>query len=167
MLGWLDRIRNRTNILAVKPTLQQSTMSAIQTPLAEAKASAPSLHDHKHHNPEKPEPSTDTATDEEAATTPAERKQKWNESPTNIYRYLSTIYSFILLGMTDAVIGALLPYVSLQPAIPKHGTANNPRLKHIMTSLTPSSHSSFYRPLSATSLPLSSTTTSVCPTTPF
>lgn len=88
-------------------------MSAIQMPLAEAKVSATSLQGHKDRDLEKLEPSTDTATDEEAATPPAERKQKWNESGTNIYRYLSTIYSFVLLGMTDAVIGALLPYVRI------------------------------------------------------
>ncbi|KAK5660887.1 hypothetical protein OQA88_12259 [Cercophora sp. LCS_1] len=87
-------------------------MSAIQTPLAEARVSTTSLQNRNHHDPEKLEPSTGTTTDEEAANIPpAERKQKWNESPTNIYRYLSTVYSFILLGMTDAVIGALLPYI--------------------------------------------------------
>ena len=57
-------------------------------------------------------------TDEEAAAAGVEsalrappERQRWNESGTNIYRFLSTIYSFILLGMSDAVIGALIPYV--------------------------------------------------------
>ncbi len=63
--------------------------------------------------------STVETTDEEAATAASppsprseEVKQRWNESPQNIFRFLSTIYSFTLLGMSDAVIGALLPYVS-------------------------------------------------------
>lgn len=61
------------------------------------------------HDPEKVEDST--TTDEDANASPAETKQRWNGSSTNIFRFLSTIYSFILLGMTDAVLGALLPYV--------------------------------------------------------
>ncbi|KAK0740712.1 tRNA wybutosine-synthesizing protein, partial [Schizothecium vesticola] len=67
-------------------------------------------------DPEKPTV-TDTTTDEEAvaaadAPPPAAdvEQQRWNQSPTNMFRYFTTIYIFILLGMSDAVIGALLPY---------------------------------------------------------
>ncbi|KAK3683529.1 major facilitator superfamily domain-containing protein [Podospora appendiculata] len=40
-----------------------------------------------------------------------ELHQKWNESGTSMYRFLTTIYSFILMGMSDAAIGALIPYI--------------------------------------------------------
>ncbi|KAK0705159.1 major facilitator superfamily domain-containing protein, partial [Lasiosphaeris hirsuta] len=58
----------------------------------------------------------DTTTDEEAAVSPsAERPpsihQKWNDTSINTYRFLSTIYAFILMGMTDGAMGALLPYI--------------------------------------------------------
>jgi len=38
--------------------------------------------------------------------------EKWNSSRTNIYRYFATLYSFIILGMSDAAYGALIPYSS-------------------------------------------------------
>jgi len=38
--------------------------------------------------------------------------EKWNSSRTIVYRYFATIYSFIILGMSDAAYGALIPYGS-------------------------------------------------------
>lgn len=75
------------------------------------------LDNHNNPDPEKPT-LTDNATDEEAAAagdTPLvdTKQQRWNESRTNMFRYFTTIYNFILLGMSDAVIGALLPYARL------------------------------------------------------
>lgn len=85
-----------------------STSPVQTTARVEKKSSTASL---RYHDPEKVEGST-TATDEDVNASPDETKQRWNESPTNIFRFLSTVYSFVLLGMTDAVLGALLPYVS-------------------------------------------------------
>ncbi|KAF6838646.1 major facilitator superfamily transporter [Colletotrichum musicola] len=35
----------------------------------------------------------------------------WNGTRTNAFRYLVTLYSFIVMGMNDGAIGALLPYI--------------------------------------------------------
>ncbi|KAK1832690.1 major facilitator superfamily domain-containing protein [Podospora conica] len=93
-------------------------MSPPTSPVVEkGQSSLDQLNRHNNPHPEKPA-ITDITTDEEAVAAgeapspPAELKQqRWNESPTNMFRYFSTIYNFILLGMSDAVIGALLPYV--------------------------------------------------------
>ncbi|KAH8677271.1 major facilitator superfamily transporter [Xylariales sp. PMI_506] len=37
--------------------------------------------------------------------------EKWNESRLNVFRYLSVLYSFLIFGMSDAWIGALIPYI--------------------------------------------------------
>ncbi|KAG9248032.1 major facilitator superfamily domain-containing protein [Calycina marina] len=37
--------------------------------------------------------------------------EKWNGSKTNVYRYLATLFSFIIMGMNDAAYGALIPYL--------------------------------------------------------
>ncbi|RDW75114.1 MFS general substrate transporter-15 [Coleophoma cylindrospora] len=37
--------------------------------------------------------------------------ERWNESRTNIFRYLVTLYTFIAMGMSDASYGALIPYL--------------------------------------------------------
>lgn len=59
-------------------------------------------------DPEKVDLSEET-TDEEASVPPLQ--QRWNQSATNIFRFLGTIYAFILMGMTDGAVGALLPYI--------------------------------------------------------
>lgn len=91
-------------------------MSTPLSPTVE-KATLNQLDNHNNPDPEKPT-LTDNATDEEAAAagdTPLvdTKQQRWNESRTNMFRYFTTIYNFILLGMSDAVIGALLPYARL------------------------------------------------------
>jgi len=43
----------------------------------------------------------------------SEDLEKWNSTKTNVYRYFATLYSFIILGMSDAAYGALIPYHSL------------------------------------------------------
>jgi len=103
-------------------------MSAPPSPAVEkARSSLDRLDNHSNSDPEKPTV-TDTTTDEEAvaaadAPPPAadSGQQRWNQSPTNMFRYFTTIYVFILLGMSDAVIGALLPYARLSP-VPKKTT---------------------------------------------
>ncbi|KAK1761291.1 major facilitator superfamily domain-containing protein [Echria macrotheca] len=87
-------------------------MSATQPAMAEAeeKQSVSTLVDNTQRDPEKAGELAN-ATDEEAPASPTDNKQRWNDTPINIYRFLSTIFSFILLGMTDAVIGALIPYI--------------------------------------------------------
>ncbi|KAK4164972.1 major facilitator superfamily domain-containing protein [Cladorrhinum sp. PSN259] len=64
-------------------------------------------------SPEKPTDLTTSSTsDAEERTTPStEIQQKWNQSTTNIVRYFSTLYVFILMGMTDGAVGALLPEI--------------------------------------------------------
>ena len=44
---------------------------------------------------------------------PGESLEHWNRPRINIYRYLATLWSFILMGMNDAAIG-----VSSPPLIP-------------------------------------------------
>lgn len=85
----------------------------------------PRVGSNAHADPEKVDDTTaadttNTETDEEAAAVPpqttphaAQELQRWNESPQNILRFLSTIYYFILIGMSDGVLGALLPYVRI------------------------------------------------------
>ncbi|KAL2135616.1 hypothetical protein VTI74DRAFT_7763 [Chaetomium olivicolor] len=67
------------------------------------------------HRAEDPEKfvSTEDATDEEPGPTPAQppQLQRWNETVADVFRFLSTIYCFILMGMTDGAVGALLPYI--------------------------------------------------------
>lgn len=91
--------------------------------------------DNNNPNPEKPA-ITDITTDEEAATAadappPAAdvEQQRWNESRINMFRYFTTIYNFILLGMSDAVIGALLPYARLTPPPQKHQQLTNAQIE--------------------------------------
>ncbi|KAL2193538.1 major facilitator superfamily domain-containing protein [Corynascus similis CBS 632.67] len=66
-----------------------------------------------HQDPEKAVPVED-ATDEDSGTRspqPRQQLQRWNDSPLNIFRYCTTLYCFILMGMTDGALGALLPYI--------------------------------------------------------
>lgn len=37
--------------------------------------------------------------------------QRWNTPKINLYRFLTCNYSFILMGMNDGAIGALIPYI--------------------------------------------------------
>ncbi|KAL2149524.1 hypothetical protein VTH82DRAFT_8175 [Thermothelomyces myriococcoides] len=63
---------------------------------------------------EKSVPLEDTADEESGARSPrpgGQQLQRWNDPPVNIFRYFSTLYCFILLGMTDGALGALLPYI--------------------------------------------------------
>ncbi|KAL1842601.1 hypothetical protein VTJ49DRAFT_4781 [Mycothermus thermophilus] len=65
-------------------------------------------------DPEKSDLARDTTDDETATaptTPPSPELQRWNESTVNILRFIGTLYTFILMGMTDAVIGPLLPYI--------------------------------------------------------
>lgn len=56
-------------------------------------------------------------TDDEAPVAPTERErheaqlQKWNHPRVNLWRVLTTMYCFILMGMNDGALGALIPYV--------------------------------------------------------
>lgn len=46
-------------------------------------------------------------------TVDEDEQENWNSSKTNIYRYASIHLTFFTLGMNDACIGALIPYVSI------------------------------------------------------
>ncbi|OAA59676.1 tRNA wybutosine-synthesizing protein [Niveomyces insectorum RCEF 264] len=37
--------------------------------------------------------------------------QRWNESRTNVFRFFVTLFSFVIMGMNDAAVGALIPYI--------------------------------------------------------
>ncbi|SPO05788.1 related to tetracycline resistance proteins [Cephalotrichum gorgonifer] len=37
--------------------------------------------------------------------------ERWNQSRSNIYRFFFTLYGFGIMGMNDAVLGALIPYI--------------------------------------------------------
>ncbi|KAK4155254.1 major facilitator superfamily domain-containing protein [Chaetomidium leptoderma] len=64
-------------------------------------------------DPEKAGATPDATDEESGASSPPETKelQRWNDTTLNVFRYLSTLYSFILMGMTDGAMGALLPYI--------------------------------------------------------
>jgi hypothetical protein len=38
-----------------------------------------------------------------------EKLEQWNSPRINLYRYLATLYSFIIMGMNDAAYGVSLP----------------------------------------------------------
>ncbi|KAK4043622.1 major facilitator superfamily domain-containing protein [Parachaetomium inaequale] len=64
-------------------------------------------------DPEKAAPLED-GTNEESGTRsppPAQELPRWNDSAVNILRYLATNYCFVLMGLTDGALGALLPYI--------------------------------------------------------
>ncbi|KAI6714917.1 major facilitator superfamily transporter [Diplocarpon mali] len=39
------------------------------------------------------------------------RLERWNQPKINAYRYLSALFTFVIMGMNDAAIGALIPYL--------------------------------------------------------
>ncbi|KAK0390088.1 hypothetical protein NLU13_3661 [Sarocladium strictum] len=51
-----------------------------------------------------------SARDVEAAEA-QDGRESWNSSPITTYRFLAVNWSFIVIGMNDACIGALLPYI--------------------------------------------------------
>jgi hypothetical protein len=57
-------------------------------------------------DPEKAVPFEDAA-DESGTRSPppAQQLPRWNDSPVNILRYLTTNYCFVLMGMTDGALG--------------------------------------------------------------
>lgn len=64
--------------------------------------------------------------------------ERWNEPRTNLYRFLVTNYSFIIMGMNDSCLGALIPYVRTHNhnnRVP--GLTEERRSRHTTTSHTP------------------------------
>ncbi|OIW27747.1 tRNA wybutosine-synthesizing protein [Coniochaeta ligniaria NRRL 30616] len=61
--------------------------------------------------------STANTTEDEAPVPLTERErheaqlQKWNKPRVNLWRVLTTMYCFILMGMNDGALGALIPYI--------------------------------------------------------
>ncbi len=55
---------------------------------------------------------TQDATDEESGTPPCpppvQELERWNETGVNVFRFFSTLYCFILMGMTDGAVGVCL-----------------------------------------------------------
>lgn len=45
------------------------------------------------------------------APVPEHEQEAWNSSRINIYRYVQVLLAFIVLGIHDGSIGALIPYV--------------------------------------------------------
>jgi hypothetical protein len=50
-------------------------------------------------------------TDESGGASPGAgpELQRWNDSTVNIFRYCGTMYTFILMGMTDSAQGVCVP----------------------------------------------------------
>jgi hypothetical protein len=79
-------------------------------------------------DPEKQDVNTSAAntTDDEAPVPLTERErheaqlQKWNEPRVNLWRVLTTMWCFILMGMNDGAIGALIPYVRYPNPLSPH-----------------------------------------------
>ncbi|KAF3800504.1 hypothetical protein GCG54_00003402, partial [Colletotrichum gloeosporioides] len=46
-----------------------------------------------------------------ASTTPESPLERWNGTRTNAFRFCVTLLSFTIMGMNDAAIGALIPYI--------------------------------------------------------
>lgn len=62
-------------------------------------------------DPEKCVLPQDTTDEESGAVSPpaGPELQRWNDSAVNIFRYCGTMYSFILMGMTDSAQGVCVP----------------------------------------------------------
>ncbi|RKU44784.1 hypothetical protein DL546_007130 [Coniochaeta pulveracea] len=66
-------------------------------------------------------PATTTSNSDGEATTPSvpltpeerhlAQMQRWNTPRINLYRFLAANWSFILMGMNDGAVGALIPYI--------------------------------------------------------
>ncbi|KAM7222078.1 Major facilitator superfamily domain containing protein [Rhypophila decipiens] len=64
-------------------------------------------------------PTLANATDDEEAARPpavpgedgkpAPKQERWNKSKRNMFRYFTVLYAFILMGMSDGALGALIP----------------------------------------------------------
>jgi hypothetical protein len=61
-------------------------------------------------DPEKAEAAQDVTDEESGVPTPppARELERWNETGVNVFRFFSTIYCFILMGMMDGAIGVCL-----------------------------------------------------------
>lgn len=87
--------------------------------MAAAASDGPAKHEHHIESdttqngcedPEKAVP-LGNATDEESGTgspQPDSKLQRWNDTPLNTFRYFTTIYCFILMGLTDGALGVCL-----------------------------------------------------------
>ncbi|KAK8039950.1 Bypass of stop codon protein 6 [Apiospora rasikravindrae] len=61
-------------------------------------------------DPEKAETTAATRDDVPEAV-PSHSVEKWNEPRINIHRLMVTNYSFVIMGMSDACLGPLIPYI--------------------------------------------------------
>ena len=105
--------------------VQMNTSASAEKTALDTGSHTPATQDFVH-DPEKLEPalasdSKANTTDEEigpvaddqAAEPHAEIKQKWNYPRQNTYRFLTTIFSFIVMGMNDGAVGVSGPRVSV------------------------------------------------------
>ncbi len=58
---------------------------------------------------------TCAGTEEQIETRVIVTAEKWNQPGPNTLRFITTLYSFIIMGMNDGAVGALIPYVSCPP----------------------------------------------------
>ncbi|KAK8106819.1 Bypass of stop codon protein 6 [Apiospora kogelbergensis] len=63
------------------------------------------------HDPKAAETAAAIQNDDVLEGVPSHSVEKWNEPRINIYRLLVTNYSFIIMGMSDACLGPLIPYI--------------------------------------------------------
>lgn len=47
--------------------------------------------------------------DTPGSRSPQETLERWNDTRINVFRYLATLFSFIILGMSDAAYGVSIP----------------------------------------------------------
>ncbi|AEO61817.1 hypothetical protein MYCTH_2312413 [Thermothelomyces thermophilus ATCC 42464] len=87
--------------------------TAVSEDVAIHEGTAPSDDRDAHNDSEKVVPLEDAVDEESGTRSPqsGQQLQRWNDPAVNIFRYFSILYSFILMGMTDGALGALLPYI--------------------------------------------------------
>ncbi|KAE9365721.1 MFS general substrate transporter [Stipitochalara longipes BDJ] len=76
----------------------------------EKDAISPGLNDESGEMAENTKEEVQETTDE---TDDSKKLEKWNHPRVNMYRYLTTLFCFINMGMNDAAYGALIPYLEI------------------------------------------------------
>ncbi|KAK8863272.1 major facilitator superfamily domain-containing protein [Apiospora arundinis] len=66
---------------------------------------------HMGQDPVKAETAAGAGGDGAPEAVPSHTVEKWNDPRINIYRLLVTNYSFVIMGMSDACLGPLIPYI--------------------------------------------------------
>lgn len=65
-------------------------------------ASGPGMHDEPEKALQPPSPAPEAESSDDA---PPEVLERWNHPRVNMYRFYTTLYSFIVMGMNDGAVG--------------------------------------------------------------